>query len=115
MKRSVHILVSLTALVVLLRPLDCFALFQSTPQTMECCLKGKCAPTAKSDSCCSAAPASPQFPPTQAGAHSVPLAVVATVLIAPAVAPPSLTPAADSYRHPPPESSLLSRNLPLLI
>ncbi len=52
MGRSIKIVVSLVAVLMLLRPFDCFAGGLRTPEAMKCCLKGKCAPSANADDCC---------------------------------------------------------------
>src|SRR5437868_2970300 len=54
MRRKVQIVVSVIAMVLLIRPLDCLAFGSSPGETAKCCLKGKCAPTAKADDCCRA-------------------------------------------------------------
>src|SRR5665213_4044825 len=52
MRRGLHITITLMAVVLLLRPFDCLDGSSPKRQAMECCLKGKCAPTAKADECC---------------------------------------------------------------
>jgi hypothetical protein len=51
MRRGVQIVVSLLAIVLLVRPFDCFANVR-TREAMACCLKGKCVPSANADDCC---------------------------------------------------------------
>src|SRR5258705_13666332 len=51
MRRSVHISVALLAVLVLLRPFDCFA-GGLTRKAAACCAKGKCLPTSNADDCC---------------------------------------------------------------
>jgi hypothetical protein len=52
MRRSIHIVVTLAAIVALLQPFDCFSAGKLTQKTAECCKKGKCAPSSNSDDCC---------------------------------------------------------------
>lgn len=114
MRRGLHIVVSLMAVVLLIRPFDCFVATTATPSTMDCCLKGNCAPSAKSDECCKASvPDGSQLVMSKAADHSMPLVIVAHVS-----SPGSFWASTDlvvTLRHPPPLSDLAGRNLPLLI
>jgi hypothetical protein len=102
------------AVVLLLRPLDCFAGGAPRQQAMECCLKGKCAPTASSDECCkNPVPDDNQLARLKAADHSSPLIVI-TVRI-PALISPIFQPLADPVRHPPPDFESTASGLPLLI
>ncbi len=116
MKRGIHIVLSLLAVVMLVRPLDCFAGGMRNREAMDCCLKGKCAPTANSDDCCkNTVPGGNHFLLSKAAGH---LASVATIPLAPvSLAIPALSAEAldDSVTHPPPLANLTARNLPLLI
>jgi hypothetical protein len=103
MRRKVHILVSVIAMILLIRPLDCLAFGVSPGETAKCCLKGKCAPTAKADACCRASvPESNQAMPGAAAANSVPLLDLAGVHL------PNCAPSLRCeillavVRHPPP-------------
>lgn len=44
--------VALVAVFLIVRPLDCFGAGAMTQEAMECCLKGKCRPTAMADDDC---------------------------------------------------------------
>jgi hypothetical protein len=115
MARSVKIVLSLIAVVLLIRPFDCFASVR-TPEAMQCCLKGKCAPTAKADDCCkNTVPGVNHFVGSQAAGHMAPVFDIAAALI-PATSPTLLGQARlDIVRHPPPSGNLSTLNLPLLI
>ena len=53
MRRTLHTFVALVAVLLIVRPLDCFGTGAMTQEAMECCLKGKCRPTATAgDDCC---------------------------------------------------------------
>src|SRR5260370_42467026 len=74
MRRGIHIAISLIAVVLLVRPLDCFASGAPSQKAADCCLKGKCSPTANSDECCkSTVPDAGQLVTSKAADHSAPL------------------------------------------
>ena len=52
MRRSIQIAISLAAVVLLLKPFDCFSSGPITKKTAECCKRGKCMPSSNSDDCC---------------------------------------------------------------
>jgi hypothetical protein len=116
MRRAVHIAVSLMVVVLLLRPFDCFAFDAPRSEVAECCLKGKCAPSAKSDACCrNSVPVEDQLVPSKAAEHLFPLIALAAVF-APILAPgPAFRAIAAPARHPPPRIDLVAPSLPLLI
>ena len=53
MRRSMHIAVAVLAVLLLLRPFDCFAGGKFDQKAADCCKKGKCSPS-NSDECCKA-------------------------------------------------------------
>jgi len=54
-QRGTRILLSLAAMVLLLRPLDCFTSSPRTPEAADCCRKGKCHRVpGNADDCCKA-------------------------------------------------------------
>src|ERR1019366_9846875 len=115
MRRSFHIAISLMAVLLLLRPFDCFAGSSPRRQAMECCLKGKCAPTAKSDECCkNTVPDHNQLAPAKSADHSFPLIVFIAVRI-PTLVSPTFQSLGDPVRHPPPRIESTAPSLPLLI
>ena len=82
---------------------------------MECCLKGKCAPTAKSDECCkNTVPDHNQLAPAKSADHSFPLIVFIAVRI-PTLVSPTFQSLGDPVRHPPPRIESTAPSLPLLI
>jgi hypothetical protein len=115
MRRGVQIVISLLAVVLLLRPFDCFANAR-THEAMDCCLKGKCAPTAKADDCCkNTLPGVTLVVVSKAARHGTPVLALAAVSISPALPTPVVRASDDLLRHPPPKPALNGRNLPLLI
>jgi|KBSMisStaDraftv2_1062788.scaffolds.fasta_scaffold410565_2 hypothetical protein len=115
MWRGIHIAISLMAVVLLLRPLDCFAAGTPSRQANDCCLKGKCVPTATSDECCkNTVPDNNQLAPSKAGEHSSPLIALTVVHIG-TLLPPAFLAGGDPVPHPPPGTRLTSPSLPLLI
>src|SRR5436309_9621549 len=51
MRRGVHIAVSVLAVVLLLKPFDCFSGGKFTKEAADCCKRGKCRPSTKDDCC----------------------------------------------------------------
>jgi hypothetical protein len=77
---GIRIATVLAAIVLLIRPLDCFANPSPTPAAADCCKKGKCAPSANADDCCKATvPAGDQFLGPKAQDHSAPVVDLAIV------------------------------------
>ncbi len=115
MKRSIHIFVSLLAVILLVRPFDCFAKAKPHQAAMDCCLKGNCAPTAKADDCCkTTAPDDGQIVLAKANIHPGPLVSLAVAPVS--MIPDSLTGGSiESLSHPPRSPGLNARSLPLLI
>lgn len=116
MKRGLYIVVSLLVVVLLMRPLDCFAGARVSREAMDCCLKGKCAPTAQSDECCrNSTPNGGQAVLSKAAAYSGPPVVLIATSAFVGIAEPSTHIAMASLNHPPPSTGLTARYLPLLI
>jgi len=115
MRRGFHIAISLMAVVLLVRPFDCFAATAPSRQAADCCLKGKCVPTANSDECCkNIVPDDNQLAPSKAAVHSSPL-IALTVVNIPNMVSPAFLAAGDPVSHPPPGVRFTSHSLPLLI
>src|SRR5579863_8155547 len=73
MRRGVQIVVSLLAIVLLARPFDCFANVR-TREAMDCCLRGKCVPSANADDCCkNTIPAANHLLASKAAGHWTPM------------------------------------------
>jgi hypothetical protein len=54
MRRALHIAIGVLAVILLVRPLDCFANAPLSRAAADCCQKGQCAPSANADDCCKA-------------------------------------------------------------
>ena len=115
MRRGFHIAISLMVVVLLLRPFDCFAAGAPSRQAADCCLKGKCVPTANSDECCkNIVPDNNQLAPSKAAEHSSPL-MAFTVVHIPDLVSPTFLAAGDPVSHPPPGVRFTFPSLPLLL
>jgi hypothetical protein len=115
MRRSFHIAISLMVAILLIRPFDCFAAGTQNHQPTDCCLKGKCVPTANSDECCkNTVPDNDQLAPSKAAEHLSPL-IALTVVHIPILVSPTFLAVGDPVSHPPPGIPSTSPNLPLLI
>lgn len=114
MHRRIRVAISIAAVMLLARPFECFASNIPDPRAMDCCLKGKCAPTAKSDECCK------NKTPEGKALATAKTASDSSCLLAQAVVRGSLpfhtafSFVNDPLQHPPP-AGLACRNLPLLI
>ena len=116
MKRSVQICLSLLAVVLLLKPLECFAAGAPNRQGTECCLKGQCTPTVKSDACCkNTAPDTNQLGTAKTVDHSRQSVAVASAPVSTPALGTTFQASASLRAHPPPSASLGASNLPLLI
>lgn len=116
MKRGIHMIVSLLAVLLLAKPFDCFASGAPNPEVMDCCLKGKCAPVAKSNQCCSiSASDGNQFVLSKESGRWAPPADAPAAPAFPAAPGLALRGPVDTLSHPPPSASRAGRSLPLLI
>src|ERR1017187_1848011 len=103
MWRKVQIAVSVIAMLLLIRPLDCLAFGASPRDAAKCCVKGKCSPTAKSDDCCRASvPDNSQSMPGAVAGHSAPLIDLVAVQLPNSVPSLRFDMHSDTARHPPP-------------
>ena len=116
MHRGIHIAVSLVAVLLLLKPFDCFSTGQFTQKAADCCKKGKCVPSSSADDCCKGTlPGGKQLVASKAPHHSTPILDLITA-DAPAPIAPAFATIAFADGHAPPGSPPISRvNLPLLI
>lgn len=113
MRRGFYITIRLMVVVILLRPFGCFAAATPSSQAPDCCLKAKCIPTANSDECCkNTVPDNDQLAPSRAAELSSPPIVLALVHIP---VSPAFLDGGGPVSHPPPDASLASAGLPLLI
>jgi hypothetical protein len=116
MHRGIKVLIALAVVVLLARPFDCFAAGEPSQKVADCCLKGKCAPTANSDECCkNTLPAAGQLVTSRAVDHSSPLITFTTTGIPILISTLTFDGLVDTVRHPPPRIGLTAPNLPLLI
>jgi hypothetical protein len=115
-RRFFHIAVGLMVLVLLLGPLDCFAAGAPLSRVADCCLKGRCVPTANSDTCCkNTVPDRDQFVPSKAAEHSSPLVAMIALPIPALDCSSTFLAFDDTARHPPPRIELSVPSLPLLV
>ena len=117
MRRAIHIAVTIVAVLLLVRPYDCFGAIM-TRKAADCCAKGKCLPTRDADECCkNTAPSGNQILASRPHSQSVPIphfdlvrmvdtldgqGIVRTPRVLPQSSPPGSPPGSRS-------------NLPLLI
>jgi len=114
MRRGLQIVVSLLAILLLAHPFDCLANVR-TPDAMQCCLKGQCAPTAKADGCCkNTVPGTNHFLIAKALTQVTPLVASASSAVSVPLPGLSVPGWLDPARRPPPVS-LAALKLPLLI
>src|SRR5713101_1453060 len=116
MRRGIHITVSVLAVLLLLKPFDCFSGGPFTQKAADCCKKGKCVPSSNADDCCKGTlPGGKQLVASKAPHHSAPALDLITTMAPGPNAPAFAAPAFTDVEAPPgsPPSSRL--NLPLLI
>jgi len=115
MRRSIHISVALLAVLVLIRPFDCFA-GGFTRKAAACCAEGKCMPSSNADDCCKGTvPGSNQLTAPKAPSQPTPVHAVIVADVWDALAPSFVAFYFDEA-HAPPDSPPSSRlSLPLLI
>lgn len=115
MRRSVHIVVALLAVMLLVRPLDCFASGKFDKKAADCCKKGKCSPSNSDDCCKATVPGGNQIVTSHSADHPSPVLDV-VMAEAPSVASqPLVTSLLVEIHQPPGSPPDLGLNLPLLI
>jgi hypothetical protein len=115
MRRGVQIVVSLLAIVLLVRPFDCFASAR-TREAMACCLKGKCVPSANADDCCkNTIPAANHLLASKAAGHWTPMLALGVPFVSAPLPSSPVQLHVDSLRRAPPPLNLTALNRPLLI
>src|SRR5215471_7018264 len=103
MRRGIQVVVSLLAVVMLVRPFDCFANGPRTREAMDCCLKGKCVPSVKADDCCkNTVPSANNFLGSKVAGQSGPMFAITPGSISILVPPSPVQDVIDLLRHPPP-------------
>src|SRR5438045_8542644 len=87
MRRGIHIAISLVAVLLLLKPFDCFS-GKFGPKAAACCKRGKCAPSRESDDCCKGTlPGGKQLVAERTLGHVSESLVFATTAVTPEVEP----------------------------
>ena len=115
MRRSLQILVSLLAVLLLALPSDCFASRPADQKAADCCRKGKCNPSNSDDCCKATVPGGHQLVASKAIHHPLPTLAFVPVYL-PTITPPQLVVARFVEIHQPPGfPPNLRLNLPLLI
>jgi len=110
-----HIAVAILALLLLVRPFDCFAGGKFDQKAADCCKKGKCSPSNSDDCCKATVQGGNQFVTAKAPGHSSPVLDVLIADVPSTTSEPVVTFLAVVV-HPPPGSPPDFRlNLPLLI
>jgi hypothetical protein len=115
MRRGVHIAISLIAVLLLLKPFDCFATGKLTLEAADCCKKGKCNPSNGDDCCKGTLPGGKQLVVSATAHHAQFTLDVATTVALDPFEPGAAMRVLASIAAPlgsPPTSRL---NLPLLI
>src|SRR5437868_13863553 len=116
MRRGLHIAVTLLAVVLLMRPFDCFAGGASPRKAASCCTKGKCLPTPTSDQCCKTTiPGGNNLVTSKAADHSPPALDVVTTDVPGTTSQPLVTSLSVEVHAPPGSPPNLRLSLPLLI
>jgi hypothetical protein len=116
-RRGIYIPVSIIAVLLLLKPFDCFSSGQFTQKAADCCKKGKCVPSPSADDCCKGTlPGGKQLVVSTGPHRSAPTPdlITSDVTIS-KIAPPSAMlgfSRVEAPRGSPPSSRL---NLPLLV
>src|SRR6266852_528177 len=73
MRRGIHISLRVIAVLLLLKPFDCFSSGQFTRKAADCCKKGKCVPSTNADDCCKGTlPGGKHLVASKAPHHSAP-------------------------------------------
>ena len=113
MRRGIHIAISLLAVLLLLKPFDCFGAGKFTQEAADCCKKGKCNPSTEDDCCNGTLPGGKQLVASAAAHHAqFTLDVASTVALGPFEPAVAMRTIATVAPGSPPTSRL---NLPLLI
>jgi hypothetical protein len=116
MRRGIHISVSVIAVLLLLKPFDCFSSGKFTQKAADCCRKGKCVPSSKADDCCKGTIAGgKQLVASKAPYHSTTTLDLITTAAPDPIAPAFRTTTLTDVEAPPGSPPSSRVNLPLLI
>jgi hypothetical protein len=114
-RRRVHIALTVLAVLVFLKPFDCFA-GGFTRKAAACCAKGKCLPSSNADECCkNTVPSGNHLSAPKAPDHAAPLYALMIADLPAVVAAPSIAFSVDETPAPPGSPPNSRLNLPLLI
>src|SRR5207244_3300052 len=115
MRRSVHIAITLLAVLTLIRPFDCFA-GGFTRKAAACCAKGKCLPSSNADECCKGTvPGGNQLSAPEAPDQSTPLYAMVPADVPAVILIPWIAFSFDEAHAPPGSPPGTRLSLPLLI
>jgi hypothetical protein len=115
MRRCMHIAVAVFAVLLLVRPFDCFAGGKFDQKAADCCKKGKCSPSNSDDCCKATVQGGNQFLTSKAPSHSLPVLDLLAADVPNTTSNQLITFLAVAV-HPPPGSPPDFRfNLPLLV
>jgi hypothetical protein len=116
MRRCMHIAVAFLAVLLLVRPFDCFAGGKFDQKAADCCKKGKCSPSNSDDCCKATVPGGNQLVTSKAPGHSSPVLDLWAADAPSTTSEPLVLAFGVVVVHPPPGSPPDFRlNLPLLI
>ncbi len=116
MRRGIHITVSVIAVLLLLKPFNCFSAAPFTQKAADCCKKGKCIPSSNADDCCKGTlPGGKQLVAAKAPHHSTPTIDLITTNAPGAIAQAFATMVFADVEAPPGSPPSSRVNLPLLI
>lgn len=115
MRRSMHIAVAVLAVLLLVRPLDCFAGGKFDQKAADCCKKGKCSPSNSDDCCKATVQDGNQFVTSKAPGHSSPVLDLLMADVPTTTSELLITLLAVEVHSPPGSPPDFRFNLPLLI
>lgn len=116
MRRSLQIVVAIAAVLLLVRPFDCFATPQFDQKAKDCCKKGNCKPSNPDDCCKATVQDGNQLLTSKAPEHPSPVLHVVLAEIPSSLSQPLVrTSLCVEVNEPPGSPPGLRLNLPLLI